>query len=155
MFHCTVAVNRNHIEAAVLIFIIRRCRIKTHCRVTYSALFGYCDCLKRTAKIITAPEFAFGKYKCIPVKRYDINLTMTAVVITPNYLMSFAYKITYCDILIPVTFFLIIYLPFIFPFSLSRLSTNTSISATTPYNSGGIISPISSLESVLASLESS
>ena len=43
---------------------------------------------------------------------------------------------------------------FIFALILSMESTNTSISATTSYSSGGIISPISSLDSVSASLSS-
>lgn len=53
-------------------------------------------------------------------------------------------------------YYVILPLPhhFILDFNFSISSTNTRISATTSYNSGGIISPISSLDNVFASLSS-
>lgn len=70
--------------------------------------------------------------------------------------MSYQYSL---NILLPYLHkncrFVFYFLSCIFPFILSRLSTKTSISATILYNSGGMYSPISSFDNVLASLLSS
>lgn len=113
------------------------------------------DCFRRIPRFFTSAVFHFHKNQITALPHNQVNLTSAAVKVTVHNPGSPALQISRSHLLVVFS-----HCPFVQSFPpllaliLSMASTKTRISATTSYNSGGIISPISNRDSVSASLSS-
>lgn len=113
------------------------------------------DCFRRIPRFFTSAVFHFHKNQITALPHDQINLASAAVKVALHNPGTLALQIFCCHLLVAFS-----HCPFVQSFPpllaliLSMASTKTRISATTSYNSGGIISPISKRDRVSASLSS-
>ena len=139
------------------------------CHLTDPSLFPLIHSLQSIPFFIPSSVFYFHKYKVILMVPDQIYFSLSASKIRRHNPHTMSCQIRSClRFSLRSCFTLIQAIPplsvmgcsrylwefLTLPFSLSIESTNTSISATTSYNSGGIISPMSRRDSVSASLSS-